>query len=146
MPTYLVTGATGFLGRHLVELLLRRPESRVLALVRAGSQERLGSLAAGWAGGDRVEPLVGELAAPKLGLRPADVSRLRGTVDHVVHLAAVYDMTADATATERANVLGTRSVLELARAVRAGRLHHVSSVAVAGDYAGEFSEDMFDAG
>ena len=32
----------------------------------------------------------------------------------------------------------------LARAVEAGHLHHVSSIAVAGTYRGTFNEDMFD--
>ena len=38
--TYFVTGATGFIGRHLVERLLER-EGDIHVLVREGSQERL---------------------------------------------------------------------------------------------------------
>ena len=55
-------------------------------------------------------------------------------------------MTADDEANERANVGGTRNAVELANALEAGILHHVSSVAVAGDYKGLFREDMFDEG
>jgi NAD(P)-dependent dehydrogenase (short-subunit alcohol dehydrogenase family)/uncharacterized protein YbjT (DUF2867 family) len=63
-----------------------------------------------------------------------------------VHLAALYDVTADDETSVAANVDGTRHVIELAEDVEAGCLHHVSSVAVAGDYKGTFTEDMFDAG
>ena len=150
MTTYLVTGATGFLGRRLVARLLARHRAddpvRILALTRESSVGRLAELASTWEGGEHVQPLVGDLTAPRLGLGAAKVRQLTGNVDHVVHLAAVYDMTADAATTEKANVDGTRAVVELANAVGARHLHHVSSIAVAGDYAGTFTEDMFDVG
>jgi thioester reductase-like protein len=143
---YLVTGATGFLGRHLVERLLARPDAEVLAIVRRGSQARLDALAAGWPGGDRLSAVTGDLTEPLLGIGPAERDRLRGSIDHVVHLAALYDMTADAEANARVNVGGTQEALALAADLRAGRFHHVSSVAVAGDHRGVFTEDMFDEG
>lgn len=149
MTTYLVTGATGFLGRRLTELLLARHTEadpvRVLALTRESSVNKLAQLAAGLEGGEHLEPLVGDLTAPRLGLADVRVEKLTGEVDHVVHLAAVYDMTADPVSTEKANVDGTRSVVQLANALGA-TLHHVSSIAVGGDYVGTFTEDMFDVG
>ncbi|MEO7007539.1 MAG: SDR family oxidoreductase, partial [Caldimonas sp.] len=44
----------------------------------------------------------------------------------------------------RVNIEGTRNVVEFARAIDAGHLHHVSSIAAAGLYEGVFREDMFD--
>jgi NAD(P)-dependent dehydrogenase (short-subunit alcohol dehydrogenase family) len=145
MTTYLVTGGTGFLGRHLVGLLLDRPDAEVLLLVRRASLAKLDALTSGWPSG-RVTPLVGDLTHPLLGVEPAERDRLRGQVDHVVHLAAVYDMTASEQANRQANVGGTQEALALATDLRAGTFHHVSSVAVAGDYRGVFSESMFDEG
>ncbi|OLR90024.1 SDR family oxidoreductase [Actinokineospora bangkokensis] len=143
MTTYLVTGGTGLIGRHLVrELLARGGDPRVWLLVRASSLERAERA---WAGSERVRLLVGDIAEPELGLTDADRAELAG-VDHVVHLAALYDVTADDEASVLANVEGTRNVVQAATALRAGCLHHVSSVAVAGDYRGRFTEDMFDAG
>jgi NAD(P)-dependent dehydrogenase (short-subunit alcohol dehydrogenase family) len=144
--TYFVTGATGFIGRHLVQELLSNREGEVFALVREGSQERLAELAEGWAGGARVTPVVGDLAEPRLGVDEAWIEEHRGKIDHFFHLAAVYDMTAEDEANERANVTGTRNAVALANALEAGILHHASSVAITGSYKGMFREDMFDEG
>ncbi|MEA2217399.1 MAG: hypothetical protein QOJ35_25 [Solirubrobacteraceae bacterium] len=143
--TYFVTGATGFIGRHLVERLLER-EGDVHVLVREGSRERLDRLVERWGAGDRIKPVVGDLQRPRLGLSDEQVAALSGKVEHVFHLAAIYDMTADDASNERLNVDGTRNAVELANALHAGCLHHVSSVAVAGERRGLFREDHFDEG
>ena len=64
---------------------------------------------------------------------------MRGGIDHFFHLAAIYDLTADAEAQEVANVEGTRHAVELAGAVEAGCFHQVSSIAAAGLYRGEWT-------
>ncbi|HET6211641.1 MAG TPA: SDR family oxidoreductase, partial [Micromonosporaceae bacterium] len=95
MTTYLVTGGTGFLGKHLLRRLLARDDGdRVYALVRERSADRLRGMAASWPGGGKLSPLVGDLTAPQLGLADDTVADLAGPVDHLVHLAAIYDMTA----------------------------------------------------
>jgi thioester reductase-like protein/short-subunit dehydrogenase len=143
---YLVTGGTGFLGRHVLARLVSRPDCEdVAVLVRDSSRGRLGRLAATLDGGERIRAVVGDLTAPDLGLREADLDELRG-VDHVVHLAAVYDLTAGEEANRKANVDGTGRVIELVTRLGAGCLHHVSSIAVAGDHPGRFTEDDFDTG
>jgi len=131
--TYFVTGATGFIGRRLVERLLER-KGTIHVLVR---EQSLGKVEELWPG-NRVKPVIGDLAQPLLGVDPA---ALKG-VKHVFHLAALYDMTASAEANEQANVAGTRHTVELANALKA-RLHHVSSIAVAGEHKGLFREDFF---
>ena len=141
---YFVTGATGFIGRNLVQRLLKR-EGTVYALVRAGSRGRLEELRTSFGpDGARVVPIAGDLAAPGLGVSEEDLLTLRGEVDHFFHLAAIYDMTAGAEAQEIANVEGTRHAVELAGSIEAGCFHHVSSIAVAGMYRGEWREDMFE--
>jgi NAD(P)-dependent dehydrogenase (short-subunit alcohol dehydrogenase family) len=145
--TYFVTGATGFIGRHLVERLLER-EGDIHVLVREGSQEKLEGLLERW-GADaraRIKPVVGDLAEPKLGLDDAARDALRGTVEHFFHLAAIYDMAADAESNETLNVGGTQNAVDLANDIGPEHFHHVSSIAVAGTYDGHFTEDMFDEG
>jgi NAD(P)-dependent dehydrogenase (short-subunit alcohol dehydrogenase family) len=136
--TYFVTGATGFIGRHLVERLLAR-EGDIYVLVRAGS---LGKVTERWGDEERVKPVVGDLALPGLGVEPEQLPK----IDHFFHLAAVYDMTADEESNRIANVEGTRHAVELANALSVGCFHHVSSIAAAGLHKGLFREDMFDEG
>ena len=147
MATYLVTGATGLIGRHFVaELLAREDTERVWLLVRERSQDRLAAAARDWPNVERTRPVLGDVRQPGLGIGAAQVAELTGSVDHLVHLAALYDIAADDDASIAANVDGTRHVIDLAATIGAGCLHHVSSVAVAGDYRGRFTEEMFDAG
>jgi thioester reductase-like protein len=141
LATYFVTGATGFIGRHLLEELLKREDATIYALVREGSRGRLDEVIERLGAGDRIKPVVGDLGKEKLG-----ISDFSEKVDHFFHLAAIYDMTADEDSMMRSNVDGTRNVVEFANSIDVGRFHHVSSIAVAGKYKGLFREDMFDEG
>ncbi|MCU0313460.1 MAG: SDR family oxidoreductase [Solirubrobacteraceae bacterium] len=143
--TYFVTGATGFIGRNLVERLLERGGD-VHVLVREGSRERLDALIERWGAQGRVHPVTGDLQAVKLGIDQAWIDEHRGKVDHVFHLAAIYDMTAPDEVNEALNVGGTQQLVNLVNDLQPGHLHHVSSVAAAGAYKGLFREDMFDEG
>ena len=142
---YFVTGATGFIGRRLVKKLFMRSGSVVYFLVRQASQDKVADLLRYWeVAGDRAIPVPGDLCSPMAGVAAADVERLTGQIDHFFHLAAIYDLTADAPSQIQVNEQGTRHALNLADAVRAGHFHHVSSIAAAGLYKGVFREDMFD--
>ena len=145
--TYFVTGATGFIGRHLVQVLLERHEGDIHVLVREGSVDRLEELTARWGHPGRVKPVIGDLSQPRLGVGEADVAALQAVgIDHFFHLAAVYDMTADDATNETCNVGGTRGAVTLANELPVGTFHHVSSIAAAGLYKGLFREDHFDQG
>ena len=138
---YVVTGGTGFIGRRVVSHLLdQHADAQVWVLVRRASLGRFERLALDW--GDRVKPLVGEL--PELDLAEQVMAEI-GQVDHLVHCAAVYDITVGEAEQRSANVEGTRAVIALTQQFGA-TLHHVSSIAVAGDFRGEYTEDDFDVG
>ncbi|MCF8178732.1 MAG: SDR family oxidoreductase, partial [Sulfuritalea sp.] len=142
---YFVTGATGFIGKRLVARLLEKPAAKVYFLTRDKSPERLAALHDYWkTDSSRAIPIVGDLLQPNLGVGKADIKKLKGKVNHVFHLAAVYDLGASAESQMAANVEGTRNTVELAHQVEAGCFHHVSSIAAAGLFEGIFREDMFD--
>ncbi|MBX3636709.1 MAG: SDR family oxidoreductase [Rubrivivax sp.] len=142
---YFVTGATGFIGRRLVKALLARRGSTVHFLLRPGSEGKVDELLKYWGVSKaRAIPVAGDLTQKKLGVAADALKALKGRVDAVYHLAAVYDLSADEESQIRINVEGTRNLVEFAKAVDAGHLHHVSSIAAAGLYEGVFREDMFD--
>ena len=152
---YFVTGATGFLGRFLVQELLDNRDGEVFVLVREGSQSRMERLISRWGHDGRVTMVRGDLADAALGVDPAWVAEHQGRIDHFFHLAAIYDMTASDEQNETLNVGGTRNALELAADLDAGRsergerpmtFHQVSSIAASGDYPGFWDETMFDVG
>ena len=141
--TYFVTGATGFIGRYLVEKLIAR-KGTIYCLVRKGSQDKFEALREHFGDeGKRLIAVNGDLSKPALGVSPAQRKTLAGKVKHFFHLAAIYDLIADAQSQHAANVDGTRHAVQLAEQVRAGCFHHTSSIAVAGLYPGVFREDMF---
>jgi NAD(P)-dependent dehydrogenase (short-subunit alcohol dehydrogenase family) len=140
---YFITGATGFIGRHLLAHLCARGEP-IYVLVRPSSRERLDNLVRGCGGSGRlITPISGDLSSELLGLSSQDRAWLRGSVQHFIHLGALYDLTASGPEVERANVMGTRHALELAHDLRAACFHFMSSIAAAGLYPGTFTEDMF---
>jgi NAD(P)-dependent dehydrogenase (short-subunit alcohol dehydrogenase family) len=142
---YFVTGATGFIGRRLVKTLLARRGTTVHFLVRPGSEGKLAELYDYWGVGKaRARPVSGDLTGKKLGVAADEIKALKGQIDHVYHLAAVYDLSADEESQVRVNIEGTRNLVEFAKAVDAKHLHHVSSIAAAGLYEGVFREDMFE--
>jgi nucleoside-diphosphate-sugar epimerase len=117
--TVLVTGGAGFLGSHLVELLLEAGESpRVL--VRPGDD--VAALTAG-----DVDIRWGDLADPA-----AVASATRG-VDRVLHCAARTGPWGPPEEYERVNVRGLETLVRTALAAGARRLVHVSSITVHGN-------------
>ncbi len=141
---YFVTGATGFIGRYLVERLLARGE-RVYVLVRPQSMQKFEALREFWgARASRAAPVAGDLENPNLGVSKADLRKLIGKVDHLFHLAAVYDLEAGSEEQDTANIAGTEHALQFADSVQAGCFHLTSSIAAAGLYIGSFRENMFE--
>jgi NAD(P)-dependent dehydrogenase (short-subunit alcohol dehydrogenase family) len=145
---YFVTGATGFIGRFVVERLLRKSNAQVYVLIRESSADKFEALKARFPDqAERLHMVAGDITAPGLASE-TDRENLAGKIKHAFHLAAVYDMNMDDETADKVNNEGTRHVVQFVNGLGGDvTLHHVSSVAVAGgDFVGKFTEDMFDEG
>ena len=143
---YFITGGTGFIGHNLIgELLKKKKKTVIYVLIRKESRKKFDALKKEWGSASkRVIPITGDLTKSMLGIPAKKRRELDGKIDHVFHLAAVYDLMADAESQVRVNVEGTHNVVLLATDIKAKRFHHMSSIAAAGLYPGVFREDMFE--
>ena len=139
---YVVTGGTGFIGGRVISRVFGHPAGCSGLGAGPPGPPSGGSNVGRRSGTSQIKPLLADLT--ELDLTDETIAEL-GQVDHVVHCAAIYDITAGEAERRGANVEGTRAVIELTKRLNA-TLHHVSSIAVAGDFAGEFTEDDFDVG
>jgi nucleoside-diphosphate-sugar epimerase len=118
-PVALVTGASGFVGSHVVDELLRQG-ARVRCLLRSTSSRR-------WLEGKQVENVNGDLCS-RQGLDAAVAG-----ADWIVHAAGLTHAP-DAAGFHQANVLGTENILAAALNARPAprRFVYISSQAAAG--------------
>lgn len=127
----LLTGATGFVGKVVLEALLRRRQelgiSRVHALIRPraprSARERFAReversacfarLPDGWSAG--VNVVEADLTRPDFGLAPDVRERLTARLTHVLHVAASVKFDMPVTSAETVNVGACLNLLEFAR-------------------------------
>ncbi len=142
--SYFITGATGFVGCHLLEKLFAR-SGHIYLLVRSGSKTKLKKMLEEMdAPMRRIDMITGDLTKNSLGVSKKNKDMMKGKIKHFYHLAAIYDMSAGLEEQMAANVDGTSHAVHLAEALKAKCFHHVSSIAAAGMYPGVFREDMFE--
>ncbi|MFE3638811.1 thioester reductase domain-containing protein, partial [Streptomyces sp. NPDC059168] len=136
----LLTGATGFLGGHMLLDLLRHSDAHVYCLVRADDEaaatERLAGQLRGyrlpWSSEirRRITVLPGDIRRPRLGLTDERWHTLAHELDGVVGVAAAVDFLRGYRSLRGSNVLGALTLAELAATGRPKPLHHISSIAV----------------
>ncbi|MEW2044378.1 thioester reductase domain-containing protein [Streptomyces sp. NPDC005476] len=136
----LLTGATGFLGGHLLLDLLRHSDAHVHCLVRGADEaaatarlgEQLRSYRLPWNSEirRRITVVPGDLRRPRLGLSDDLWHTLAQEVDSIVGVAAAVDFLRGYQSLRTGNVLGTLTLAELAATGRPKPLHHISSIAV----------------
>jgi nucleoside-diphosphate-sugar epimerase len=107
----LVTGATGRVGKHLVEALVKQGE-KVRALVKEGTVEN-----------EQVEIFYGDV------LNKESLKKAVEGVDVIYHLAAVVDYNAPKDIMFNVNVIGARNLLEV---TKIKKFIYLSSTAVMG--------------
>src|SRR5262249_44042584 len=140
--TVLLTGATGFVGAHLLHVLLAETAATVTCLVRpdrrglrGGEAERIrGNLEAHglwrpeWT--ERIRTVTGDLRRPGLGCSEEQRAMLAQTIDAVFHAAAGVNWVLPYGGLRAGNVLGTLELLRLACRGRAKPFHFLSTLGV----------------
>ncbi|KAL3438496.1 hypothetical protein BDV09DRAFT_159964 [Aspergillus tetrazonus] len=140
-PTIFLTGATGFLGAHILRDLLTRksPSAKVIALVRGKSAEqalaRIRSTCRAYGFWDeswtsRLECITGSLGDPRFGLTDAAWDDLTNRVDAVIHNGALVHWVYPYSTLKPANVLGTIDALKLCASGKPKQFSFVSSTSV----------------
>ncbi|HET9884877.1 MAG TPA: SDR family oxidoreductase [Candidatus Binatia bacterium] len=119
----LITGSTGFIGRHVTRRLYQAGR-RVIALARSQGgvpgTNRLKSLLGIPAGDNGLEMIESDLTQPGAGLGSSEVARLRANVHTVIHCAGDTSFFPQITADSRAIFID--APLALLQALRPGRL------------------------
>ena len=137
--TVFLTGATGFLGAHVLDELLHKTEATIYCLVRASdadaAKQRLVRHLQTYdlwheALARRIQPVVGDLAQPYFGLSADQFGHLAAQVDVIYHSAGWINMAFPYARLKPTNVVGTQEVLRLAGLISTKPVHFVSSIAV----------------
>ena len=153
--TVFITGATGYLGSYVIDVILREHDTDFALLVRAKDEKQaIEKLWKSWqqhmdaerfyAALERVKIIYGDLHGPKLSISDEQYDWLVEHATSILHIAASLNRKSEK-ACLNTNLRGTLSVLNLARAIRdLGRLRrfsHVSTVAVAGHRSNEVVQE-----
>lgn len=133
----LLTGATGFLGAHILDKLMKIGNSKIYCLVRGESQENacgrfleilnfyFGDVYDGEIG-KRIIPVAGNIENPDLS------ESIPYSVNMVIHSAATVKHYGSYDYFYKTNVLGTQNVINYAKKTRA-YLCYISTLSVSGD-------------
>ena len=132
----LLTGATGFLGIHLLDQLMKMEEGKIYCLVRntekVSACKRLQDLLEYYFGktydneiGKRIIPIVADIESKWL------LEQIPSNIDTIIHTAANVKHYGSYEEFKRINVKGTEHVIEFAKKSHT-RLIHISTIGVSG--------------
>ncbi len=139
--TVFITGATGFLGAHILAELIEREDYRnrdIVCLVRCASSDHgveriretfsrynLNALNLG-----SVKIISGDLVLPEFGLDYKDYENLAIVTSEVYHCAATVNMMADYETLKPQNVTATKSIVQFCLNGRRKKLNYASTLSV----------------
>lgn len=151
--TVLLTGGTGFIGRHIAHQLIKDGVCLRLLIRKRNSEdikERVRNvfrsiIPQNTDYNDSYEVLEGDIKEQNLLLNDADCENLKNKIDEVWHCAAALSFEEkNAKETKKVNVEGTKNVLDLACRIGARKFHFISTAYVCGDRIGKVFETELD--
>ncbi|MDA2704712.1 amino acid adenylation domain-containing protein [Bacillus cereus] len=156
-----LTGATGYLGAHILERLLQLPSTTIYCLVRKNEDQVIGAKLKErmefYFGKEilqklkvRVELIEGDLSQMNLGLDSKQLDHLKNKVESIIHCGGEVRHYGEREHFQKVNVQSTKYLLELAKNTNA-RFHYISTLSVVGQAESdpkefEFFESNFDRG
>jgi amino acid adenylation domain-containing protein/thioester reductase-like protein len=152
----LLTGASGFLGAHLLFDLYHASKATIHCLIRAENEHEatarlnatLNKYQLDLQCNSRVKPLLGDLTQPLIGLSPAQFDNLSNSIDIIVHNGAAVNHLYNYELLRAANVNSTLDIIRLATQNKAKSIHYISTLSAAShfiDGSNCIIEDLMDA-
>ena len=150
----LLTGATGYLGIHILYELINKADSNIYCLIRnkngQESKERLIKKLTFYFGKDilkfidnRIHVIVADISLPKFGLNDKDYKNLGNKIDVVIHSAAIVDHYGDNSIFESINVTGTINIIDFCKEFSI-YMNHISTTSVSASIPDANTPTIFD--
>ncbi|WP_309086868.1 amino acid adenylation domain-containing protein [Domibacillus sp.] len=152
----LLTGATGYLGSHMLIDLLRETAARLYVLVRGKDQaeaaDKLKEAVSLYAPAgffeaynvsERVKIIVGDFSKEQLAMSNEDMKLVRANINSIIHCGADVRHFGDKESFEASNVRGTENILALAAELGGCRFHYISTIGIPEDLAMEGHWETF---
>lgn len=122
--TIILTGATGFLAKHLLPQLDARSDITTIHCIAVRDNEKLYS-------SPKIVPHIGDLSSPLLGLSEEAFHELARKADAILHIGAARSFWDSYHVLRPINVISTKNILKMA-APRRVPIHYLSTGAVLG--------------
>lgn len=147
---FLITGASGHVGKWLVkELSSRRnsfPESTFYLLIRPRSKENFQKYLDQF-NDQRLRVIEGDITEEHVFTQARDRKEISQKIQVIIHGAAYYNFNGTHRDHYMMNVVGTQNIINFAYQCESlTRVSLISTIAIAGDYQGHFRESDFDLG
>jgi len=151
----LLTGANGFIGSQIAKRLLKQPNTKIIALVKAKNNiEAKNRLCKAWWNwpeihdsiATKIIPLAADIRKKKLGLSEKQYQELTQRITHLIHCAAKWRFDTEIEELYKTNLEGTKNIIALTKSAQRNhkilRLSYISSAYVSGKLQGNISEEV----
>ncbi|MED1864577.1 SDR family oxidoreductase [Fictibacillus nanhaiensis] len=140
-PTYFITGYPGFIATKLVSALQKRHPSSTFYLLILKHERKIAERKLRSQAGN-IHLVDGDITKYDLGLASQTIEELTEEVTHVIHLAALYDLTVAYEPAYLCNVIGTKNILSFVeKCPSLLRFCYFSTAYVSGDEKGLIMEN-----